>query len=103
MSSRLLKKVSSIGREVVADPTVAFCGFPCNLFSAYLLVLENSEAKVTMFLKHVSRWHVSGLRRNASGKGVSFFVLLLSQLPSAVVNFHTLSLILHQWSKALLD
>lgn len=39
-----------------------------------------------MFLKHVSNWNVR-VSRNASGKGVSFFVLLVFWLLFAELHF----------------
>lgn len=58
-----------------------------------LLVPEISEARVTVFLKHVSNWNAQGSAGMPLEKESHFFVLLVSQLPSAVFNFH--SLILH--------
>lgn len=72
--------------------------FVCNPFCVYLLPLENSEARVTV-LKTCFLIVLSGLSRNTSGKGVSFFVLLVSRLPSAVLGFYCL--ILYQQLRVL--
>ena len=69
--SELLKKVPTIGRQVIADQRWFWQGSSFVIPCVYLLPLENSEARVTVFLKYVSNCGVR-LSRNTSGKGVSF-------------------------------
>lgn len=70
----------------------------CNPFCVYLLPLENSEARVTVFLKYVSNCGVRAQQEYLWERRL-FFVLLVSRLPSAVLDFHCL--ILYQQPRVL--
>lgn len=71
-----------------------------NPLCVYLLPLENSEAEVTVFIKHVSNCSVRADRGRLLEKE-SFSILLVSQLPSAVLDLH--GLILYQQSTVLVS
>ena len=73
--------------------------FVCNPFCVYLLPLENSEARVTVFLKYVSNCGARAQQEYLWERCLSV-VLWVSRLPSAMLHVHCL--ILYQQPRVLL-